>query len=427
MCCWEDATIAGGSNTHTTVSNLAKGYRKKATKLYTAFKDKVNEFSWVDDIDDEDITSSGRENLIPLDIGRGYGAHMASDGGYEAATITRAMNEGSFSFVHGNARFFISTQAKAFDQRAKEAQLVRQIKYQSKKSLEALARRVGLQFYGTSNGYVCETTTNATNATQTLTLADGFGDSTIDGGAYLSSLFEVGDRIGLVASSALVTDGLGVITDTTTVAGEIIATFDGAVDVDANDNVVFANAVTDTTITATDFGKWPVGLLEIITASSVHGLATSSEANWAAAVNNTSGGRFSYVKLKNLRNQIANGGGKLTDVVWSQGVENDVEAGERAARIYDSSAMDLDGSIRAKGITFRTSDLVPPEHVFAFDRSGWGKKLLTDKPAEDGMLDFGDLHKAEDRAGWKGGFDLIWALVCRSRKKFGRYADLTEQ
>ncbi len=419
--------MAGASNTHTTVSTLAKGYRKKATKLYTAFKDKVNEFSWVDDIDDEEISASGRENLIPLDIGRGYGAHMVTDSGNEARTITRAMNEGSFGFVHANSRFFISTLAKAFDQGQKEAQIIRQIKYQSKKSLEALARRVGLQFYGSSNGYVCESTTNTTAVTITLTLADGFGDATIDGAAYLGQLFEVGDRVGLVRSSALVTNALGAVSDNTTVPGEMIVVFDGSVDADANDNVVFANAVTDTTITATDFGKWPVGLLEIITASSVHGLATSSEANWSAAVNNTSGGRFSYVKLKNLRNQIANGGRKMTDVVWSQGVENDVEAGERAARIYDSSAMDLDGSIKAKGITFRSSDLTPPEHVFGFDRSAWGKKILTEKPSEDGMLDFGDLYKAEDRAGWKGGFELIYALVCRSRKGFGRYADLTEQ
>ena len=422
--------MAGGSNTHTTVSNLEKGYRKKATKLYTAFKDKVDEFSWLDDIDDEEITPSGRENLIPLDIGRGYGAHMPSDGGYEAVTVTKAMNEGSFSFVHANARFFISTQAKAFDQRAKEAQIVRQIKYQSKKSLEALARRVGLQFYGHSTGIVCETTTNATATTQTLTLADGFGDSTIDGGAYLSSLFEVGDRIALGdpgSSNALITNALGAVSAKIS-DGVIEVIFDGSVDADANDNVFFANAVTDTAMTASDLNKWPVGLLMITTATTVHGLASTSEPNWDAAVNNTSGGRFSYVKLKNIRQQIANkGGGKLTDIVWSQGVENDVEAGERAARIYDSSAMDLDGSIKAKGVTFRTGNLVPPEHVFGFDRSGWGKKLLTDKPSEDGMLDFGDLYKAEDRAGWKGGFDLIYALVCRSRGKFARYADLTEQ
>lgn len=414
------------SNSHTTVSNLSKGYKKKATKLYTAFKDKVDEFSWMDDIDDEEITPSGRENLIPLDVNRGYGAHMVSDGGYEARTVTPEMNEGSFSFVQANARFFISTFAQALDSKAKEAQIIRQIKYQSKKSLEGMARRVGLQMYGFSTGYVCESTTNATATTQTLALNDGFGDSTIDGTTYLSSLFEIGDRIGLIRSTALVTNALGVIT-AKPAAGAIEVTFDGSVDADAADLIVFANGVTDSTITATDYNKWPVGLLDITTSTTVHGLASTTAASWDAAVNNTSGGRFDYLKLKNLRQQIANkGGGKLTDVIWSNGVENDVESGERAARIYSSSAMDLDGSVRAKGVTFRTSDLVPPEHVFAFDRSGWGKKLLTDKPGEDGTLDFGSLHKAEDRAGWKGGFDLIYALVCRSRAKFGRYADLTE-
>jgi hypothetical protein len=419
--------MAGAANSNTTVSNLEKGYRKKATKLYTAFKDKVEEFSWLDDIDDEDIVPSGRENLIPLDVNRGYGTHMYSDGGREARTVTPAMNEGSFTFVQAGSRFFISTFAQALDQRAKDAQIIRQIKYQSKKSLESLARRVGMQFYGFSTGYVCEQTTAATATTQTLTLNDGFGDSTIDGGAYLSSLFEVGDRIALIASGALVTNAMGEITSKPS-AGVIVVVFDGSVITVAAQNIVMANGVTDATITETDYNKWPVGLLDIITSTTVHGLASSTAAAWDSALNDTAGGRFSYVKLKKLRQEIANDGdGKLTDVIWSNGVENDVEAGERAARIYDSSAMDLDGSVKAKGVKFRTSPLVPPEHVIGFDRSGWGKKVLTDKPSEDGMLNFGDLHKAEDRAGWKGGFELIYALVCRSRAKFGRYADLTEQ
>ena len=420
--------MAGGSNTFTTVSTLQKGYRKKATKLYTAFKDKVEEFSWIDDIDDEDIIPSGRENLIPLDIGRGYGAHMVSDGGYEAATVTRAMNEGSFSFVQANARFYISMFAKALDSRAKEAQIVRQVKYQSKKSLEALARRVALQFYGVSTGVVAQNVTAATATTQTLTLANAFGQSDLDDATYCSSLFEVGDRIGLIASSALVTNALGAIT--ANAAGVLTVVFDGSVIAvnDASQSVVFANGVTDATITGTDSGKWPTGLLSIITDSTHEGLATATEANWAAARNNSTGGRFSYVKLKKQRQAISNAsGGKMTDVIWSQGVENDVEAGERAARIYDSSAMDLDGSIKAKGVTFRTSPLVPTGNVISFDRSGWGKKLLTDKPAEDGMLDFGDMYKAEDRSGLKGGFDLIYALVTRSRGKFARDYSLTEQ
>ena len=419
-----------GSNSHTTVANLEKGYKKKATKLYPAFKAMVEEFSWLDEISDEDIIVSGRENLIPLDIKRGYGAHMVSDGGYEARTVTPAMNEGSFVFSELSARFYISRRAKALDSKAKEAQIISQIKYQSKKSMEALARRVGLNFYGQSTGYVCENTTNATATTQTMSLNDGFGDSTVDDTTYLSSLFEVGDRIGVTSSGSLVTNALGEITAKIS-AGVIEVTFDGSVDLDAAHNVSFANGVTDSTVTATDYNKWQPGLIEITGASTLHSLATSSEPNWAAARNDTStGGRYGRAKLKADRQAIYNsGGGKLTDIVWANGVENDVEAGEAAGRIYDSSSFDLDQNVRAKGVTFRTSQLVPPGNVFAFDRSGWGKKLLTDKPDEDGQLSFGsaELFKAEDRSGFKGGFSFMWAQVCRSRAKFVRRAALTEQ
>lgn len=415
--------MAGGANSTTTLSNLEKGWRKKTTKLYTAFKDKVEEFSWIDDIDDEDITPSGRENLIPLDIVRGYGAHQVSDAGYEARTVTPAMQEGSFSFVQTNARFFISTFAKAFNQKAKEAQIVSQIKYQSKKSLEALARRVALQFYGFSTGNVCESTTNATATTQTLTLADGFGDATIDTAAYLSTLFEVGDRIALHRTGTLVTNAMGEIT--VNAAGVLTVVFDGSVDADANDQIVFANSVTDTTIAGTDYNKWTTGLLDITTSSALHGL---THAQWVAALNDTNGGRFGRTKLKKAKQEIANdGGGKANMLIMSQGVENDVEAGEAAGRIYDSSSFDIDQSIKAKGMTIKTSPLVPPGHAFIMDSSGWGKKILTEKPAEDGQLDWSDLYKSEDRSGFKGGFDFIWSTVCRNRGKFARYASLTEQ
>jgi hypothetical protein len=84
--------------------------------------------------------------------------------------------------------------------------------------------------------------------------------------------------------------------------------------------------------------------------------------------------------------------------------------------------------VKAKGVTFRTSQLVPPGYAFVLDKSkALGKKLLTDKPNEDGSLDFGDLYKAEDRSGWKGGFSLIYAYVWRCRGAAGLYSALTEQ
>lgn len=415
------------SNSNTAVSDLQKGYRKTATKLYTAFKSRVEEFSWMDDIDDEEITPSGRENLIPLDIKRGYGTAMIGDGSYEARTVTPGMNEGSFSFVEGSSRFFISRQARAFDQRAKAQQIIRQIKYQSKKSLEGLTRRVGLQFYGFSTGLVCKTSTAATATTGTYTINAGLGVAGITDGTYLSSLFEVGDGVAIATGGTLTSNAIGTVSaKATTPALTVI--WGGSVVSANNDEFYFANAVTDATIGATDYGRWPSGLLDGITSTSVMGLSSATEGNWAAAVNDSSGGRFSYVKLKKARQKIMNASdGTLTDVIWSNGVENDVEAGERAARVYQSSALDLDASVKAKGVTFRTSQLVPPGYAFTLDRTAMGKKLLTDKPAEDGSVDFGDLYKAEDRSGWKGGFSLIYAYVWRTRGKAGLYSALTEQ
>jgi hypothetical protein len=417
------------SNTHTSVSDLAKGYKKKATKLYTAFKRSNEEWGWVGDVPDEDIIPSGRENLIPLDIKRGYGAAMIPDGGYEARTITPAMNEGSFDFVEASARFFISRRARAFDTRAREAQIIRQVKYSSMKCFEALSRRVSLQFYGFTTGIVADTSTNATATSGTAyTLEDAFGVSTLDNAAYLASLFEVDDGVALVRAAALVTNAIGVITAKSASTPSITVTWAGSVDADANDSFVFANAVTDTTITATDYSRWPVGLLDAVTSTTVHGLASSTEANWAAALNNTDGGRFNFVKLKKMRQALRNqGDAELTDLVWSNGVENDVEAGERSARMYSSSAMDLDVSVRAKGVKIHTSPLVPPGEVIGWDRDCIGKKDLTDRPDEDGLVDFGEMDKAEDRSGWKGGLHLIYARIIRNRAGLARYGGITEQ
>lgn len=416
-----------GSNTYTTVANIEKAFKKSATPMYKAFKSSVDEFSWLDDVQDEEITVSGRENLIPLDIKRGYGAASITDGGYEARTITPGMNEGSFAPVQFNSRFFISALARAYDERSKAAEFKSQLRYRSEKSAQALARKVGLNFYGFSTATVALNSTAATATTQTLTLKDAFGVSTLDDTTYLSSLFEVGDRIALQSAvGTLVTNALGEITANS--AGVLTTVFDGSVVAADNQIITFANAVTDATITATDANRWTTGLLDMLTSTSVHGLSSSAEPNWAAALANTSGGRFNATKLKKMRQAIANkGGGSMDRLILAQGVENDVEEGERAARIYNSSAFDLDQSVKAKGLKIMSSVLTPNGFAIGYDSSAIAKKLLTDKPAEDGTLSWGDLHKVPDRSGWAGGFDFIWAMVCRSRGKLAYYSGLTEQ
>lgn len=416
-----------GSNTHTTVANLEKAFKKSATPMYKAFRSSVDELGWLDDIQDEEITISGRENLIPLDIKRGYGAASITDGGYEARTVTPGMAEGSFAPVQFNARFFISRLAKAYDEKSRAAEFKSQLRYRSEKSAQALARRVGLNFYGFSTGTVALNSTAATATTQTLTLKDAFGVSSLDDTTYLSGLFDVGARIALQSTvGTLVSNALGEITANS--AGLLTTVFDGSVIAADNQIITFAEAVTDATITATDANRWTTGLLDMLTSTSVHGLSSSAEPNWAAALANTSGGRFTAAKLKKMKQAVSNkGDGTLNRLILAQGVENDIEEGERAARIYNSSAFDLDQSVKAKGVKIMSSPLTPNGMAIGYDSSAIAKKLLSDKIAEEGALEWGDLYKAEDRSGWKGGFDFIWALVCRSRGKMAYYSGLTEQ
>ena len=91
-------------------------------------------------------------------------------------------------------------------------------------------------------------------------------------------------------------------------------------------------------------------------------------------------------------------------------------------------AMTLDGNVRIKGVGAPdTSRFTPPTFAFGMGADAMGKKVITEKPDEDELIDFGRLFKAEDRSALKGGVDMIWAHVVRSRARLGMYSSLNEQ
>lgn len=419
------------SNTYTTgTSTLVKNYKKVATKAYEAFKTSTEEFDWIDDIPTEDVEISLREILIPLDIAPAYGTAMIPEAGYEAVTATPAMDEGSVSVVQMNQRFIISLLSQQADQKARAAQVFRQVKYQTMKAAEAMARRVGQQTYGYSTGVVAQVSAGAGAATShTITIKNAWGDSNQNNAAQLASLFKIGEGVALIQSSALVTNAIGTVTAVSASTPSITVTWGGSVTTTTNDNIVFANAVTDATITATDFGRWPVGFLDACKSSSVHSLATSSQAEWAAGYADTTGGRLSYVRINKLRQGLLNTGSrKLNKLIWSNGVLNDVTAGERAALRYNSSTdLDLDGSISIKGVKTYTSVLVPTGSVFGWDSDVYSKLLLTDKPDTDGVIPWAEMDKSEDRNALKASINFTYARMVRSRRGMGYFQSLTEQ
>lgn len=421
--------MSAHSVTYTKVSTLSKAYKRSTTTLYRTYTRRVPEYRWMGEIPDEDIVPSGRENLIPLDTAPGYGSAMIPDGGYESRTETPELAEGSFVFNHCNSRFSITLRGQAFDRAARGNFIIRQIKYQSLKCIEAVMRKFAFMTYGFSTGVVALVSGNPAAATShTLTLRDAYGIASLDTAAYLASMFVIGEGVALVRAGALV--AIGEVTDVDDSAGTIDVDWDGvSIDPADGDSIVYANAVTGATLDETDYNKWNVGLFDIGTSASLHGVATADEPSWAPALWNTDGGSFGFVKIKRMRQALENKGDTtLRRVIMANGVENDMQARERGALLWNSSgSMNLDANVSAKGVQFSTSRFVPPTYAFGIGADAWGKKVLTEKPDEEELIDFGRLHKAEDRSALKGGVDMILANIVRSRSRFAAYGGLNEQ
>lgn len=425
--------MAVGAISYTTSgTTLNKAYRKIQGGMMKVFQSKTEEWQLFKDIPEQDITISAREMTIPIDVNPAYGTASIPEAGYEANPVTPNLDEITLTWVTFNNRFTASLTARHLDRKAAEGMVIRQLRYQAMKSMEALSKTVGQSFYGFSTGVICKSSTNATATTQSLTLKDAYGDSNLDDAAYLTSFFTVGDWIALVRSAALVANAIGEITSIDATNGVLVVVFAGSVDADDGDEIVFANnAISSSNLTlaaGTAYNKYPVGLKDMCESASVHSCSNTTAANWDAALVSSTAGRYSILKQRKAAQAIQNkGGGKIDLRIWSNGVENDVVDGQLAAVRFSSGlSMEFDGSVKSKGVTDFTSRKVPPGHVFNMDRDALGKIQITPTPSE-GAPAWGDGDKAEDRNALKFSTDFAFALVCRNRRLLTEHRAQTEQ
>jgi hypothetical protein len=404
-------------------TTLNKVWRKSQGKLLTGYQTMTEEWGWVEGLKKFDINISAREITTPVDLNIPYGTAIIPEGGYEANPVTPNVEEITLTWSNYNQRWTTTLTSRYLSRLGQDNKVIDQFKYQAIKAIESLSRRVGIDFYGFSTGIVALNTTDATQASGTYTLADAYGDSSLDDTDFLASLFVVGDRVALVRGGSLVTNAIGTITAIG--AGTISVTWNGSVDANNGDGVVFANSIENATIDGTDYNKAMVGLLDMATSASLHGL---THANWLPALEDTSGGRFSGVKLRQLKQAIKNkGGGTLNEIIWSNGVSNDVFALQAGAlRFNDPFAMELDGEAKARGVKFRTSRKVPPGCLFGFDRSSVRRFSLLEMPGV-GDQKWADGDKLQDRNAYAFSIDLPQALVCTNRRNIGVFTGLTEQ
>lgn len=414
----------------TTIAGVNKIWRTVQTGLQTGAQFMCEEWQNLADLQEFEVDWSGRSITVPLDIYDETGIASIPDGGYEARPQSTNADQLSLSWILLHGRFTISKTAKWIDQKNRAAMIERQIRFQAMKKLQALGKRFGEYFYGVSSAQVAQTSTVATQASGVYTLENAYGVSGLgtSGGTFnVANFFAVGDYVALIRAGALVANAIGVITAVTPATPSITVTWNGSVTSAAGDNIVFANSVENATIAGTDYGNGLVGLIDGTTSASVHGLSSGTAAKWAVGYSNTSGGRFNGIRLRKMKQGIYNnGGGLLKTVWWSNGVENDVVAGQQSAlRFSDPFGMELDGSAKSKGVKFVTTRKVPTGYVFGYDTKSVRRMTLLPKPTDGPAWEDGD--KLENQSGFVFAMDYPCAMVWLNRGNTAYLSGLTEQ
>lgn len=405
---------------------LNKVWRKSQGKLLTVYQTMVEEWSWLKKLKKYDINISAREITTPVDVIKPTRAAIIPEGGYEHNPSTPNVGEITLTWSNYNDRWTTTLTSRFLSKLGQDNKVVDQFKYQAMKSIEGLARTVGTDFYGFSTAILALNTTIATQASGVYTLGSGYGLAAITNAAFIASLFTIGDRVSLVRAGVLVTNAIGTVTAVSAVTPSITVTWNGAVTSANNDAVVPANNVENATLAGgTSFNLALTGLLDMMQSASLHGL---TDAGWVPGYSDTTGGRFTGARLRKLKQGIRNrGGGKLTDIIQTNGVGNDTFALQNAAvRFNDSFNMELDGEAKAKGIAFRESQRVPPGFLFGLDRDSLRTFSLVDFPEEgDQVWDDGD--KLQDQNAYVFSVDFPLAMVCTNRQNLGYFSGLTEQ
>ena len=423
------------SDSITTVTTLTDLYKKTNTDVQVALKRVTEEYNWLDEYPDEMIEASGNEMRLVLDVNLAYGGAFIPDGGYEDIGATAAPTHGTLSISQFNKRFYYTGLAKALDSRARASMIQRQTQFQSIKAIEILANKIGVSSYGFSTGTVAvvEATGSSGTTHTSVALKNGFGSTLIAGGTtaqdtYLSTLFRVGEGICLIRSGSIVEFGTITASPGTVGVGTVDFTTNGTCTPTVGDLIVYANATTDATLTASDQNRWQPGWLDMLTSSSLHGLATSAAQNWQAGYANTAGGRMTWATQEAMANGLWNKGGvKMNRAIYSQGVKRDIIAGERAAIRWEGSNFDWNADFGTKGFKYYTSQLAMPGFFIGWNDQCVGRKYLSDKPDYEAGPGIFSIDKVQDRSAWASAFDFFFMRICNNRAGIGYASALTEQ
>lgn len=413
------ATIA------TSRTTMAKVWKKVASDVTPAYNFTAEEvMDLIEKAATDNTPWSAREVINPVDLNEGYGISSISEGGYDALPSSVSLEETTVDVVQFNGRFNASKLAKYGDKGSLN-QVEKMLFVMASKKVQAMNAHRADYWYGYRTAVLATTDTDISGTTGTLTLATGY-DSTVTNAAFIASKFKVGDRVALIAagSDALVdANAIGTITAVTPATPSIAVTFIGSCSAYTTNGIriVKSNSM-DETVGGTDLNKGLVGILDALKTTSVHGL---SHANWLPAYTNTSGGRFSSIKLRRMKDEIQNyGDGKLNTLLLDQGVNRDaIDLQLSALRFNDPSVLSIDGDITAKGIKIFTSRRCLPGYAIGLDKTFMKRWMLTEKPSDN--MNWSEGKEYIDQSAYVFGIDVVEANLIKNRKKMAYYSGLS--
>lgn len=425
----------GYTSSATQVSSLAELYEKTNTDVKIGIKLTTEEAKWFAQYPREKIKVSGNENRVPVLLRFPTGVAMIPDGGNEAVMSTPAPTSGTFMPVQMNKRYGFTGLAQALDNRSKAAMIEEQVGFQASMAIYAFSRAIGLQTYGQSTGTVAVVkTTNSAGATQVVELKNAFGNATFCAGAttaektYLSNLFREDEHVALVRAGVIVEFGkVTASPSATSGVGFVDITFTSSITPTAGDNIVFANADGDSTLSGTDTNNWPIGFTEALTASSVLGISSATYSKWQAGSQQTSSEHLTFAVKEKMANEIYNASGVLPDRhIVDQAVRRDAITQERGNRRYDSGDVDLEGDLKpGDGEKVFTSQLALPGTLISWYSQAFTKVDLSDLPEEGGGKSIFKLDKVQGKSQVAAVYDYFYAKIPSSRAAMGYHSNLT--
>lgn len=426
------------TNKITSLTTLAKIGRQVHKGVLRGFATHSSAFKRLKQLKDFDLNASQRTVTLTVDLVENGSGAFIEEFGAEANAKTAAPVDLTFGWANYSDRYSFSRTSELLDKKYRDGQLVRQAVYQTTKLIQGMVKRVGIGYYGFSNGIMCATSTDATSGGPAdYVLTKGFNQSAITDTTYLAQFFSAGDYVAaLDASSSFALLGIGLVNSVSTSTG-LNVTWASSTNTDANDVFVLANqyqsASSATAALATEYNKAPIGLLDMAITDSIEGQATSVYPKWGPAFTDTSGGDLTGTRIKKAQHSITNASGGTADLlILAQGVSRRLyQTTSSAVHFSDPLGLEILGSVKTKGIKQVDDDpLCPPGYAFLMDSNDFYKWSLVDFPSEDTKsiedMDNTVIDKLQDVNGSVISFDLPYQMVTKRRGSLAYWSGLTE-